>query len=284
MGTFYRRLAGLTAFLMSLATGTAFAQKVELPQPWQIDFQDSASPVMDQIYWFHNVILLPLEIIITLFVLGLMIYIVYRFNARRNPVPSKTTHNTLLEVVWTVVPIVILVLISVPSMKLLFFMDKAQNPEMTLKVIGHQWYWSYEYPDHGNFTFDANIIPAEDLKPGQPRLLAVDNHVVLPADTTIRLLFTADDVIHAWAIPSFGVKLDTVPGRINESWVKVPSAKIGRYYGQCSELCGVNHGFMPIAVDVVSKADFQRWVAQAKTKFAEVGGEPPVKVALAPVQ
>lgn len=284
MGKIYRRLAGFVTFAAMFAAGTAQAQKVELPQPWQIDFQDAASPVMEMIAWFHNIVLLPLEIIITLFVLALMIYIMIRFNARRNPVPSKTTHNTFLEVIWTVIPIVILVVISVPSMKLLFFMDKAQNPEMTLKVIGHQWYWSYEYPDHGNFTFDANIIAKEDLKPGQPRLLAVDNHVVIPADTVVRLLFTADDVLHAWAIPSFGIKIDNVPGRINESWVTVPSDKIGTYYGQCSELCGVNHGFMPIAVDVVSKADFQRWVAQAKTKFAKVGGEAPVKVALAPAQ
>lgn len=284
MGKMCWRLAGLIVVVLMLAASAAQAQKVELAKPWQIDFQDSASPVMDFIYSLHNFVLLPIEIVITLFVMGLMIYIIFRFNSRRNPVPSKTTHNTILEVVWTVVPIVILMVIAVPTMKLLFFMDKAQDPEMTLKAIGHQWYWSYEYPDYGNFTFDANMIQKEDLKPGQPRLLSVDNHVVIPADTTIRLLFTADDVIHAWTIPSFGVKLDAVPGRINESWVRVPSEKIGTYYGQCSELCGVNHGFMPIAVDVVSKSDFQRWVTQAKQKFAKVGGDAPVKLALAPVQ
>ncbi|MDA0240863.1 MAG: cytochrome c oxidase subunit II [Proteobacteria bacterium] len=264
-------LLGLAALALVFGTGSAYA---ELPYPWQVDFQEAVSPVMEQIYWLHNIVLLPLEVGITLFVLILMGYICWRFNAKRNPVPSKTTHNAPLEVLWTVIPIIILVVIAVPSMKLLFFMDKAQEPDMTLKVVGNQWYWSYEYPDHGNFRFDSNIIQEDDLKPGQPRLLSVDNHVVLPADTTVRLLFTATDVIHAWAIPSFGVKLDTVPGRINESWVRVPAAKIGRYHGQCSELCGVNHGFMPIVVDIVSKEDFTQWVAKAKVQFADNDSAP----------
>ena len=258
--------------LIGLATLLAVAAKsgaADEPKPWQIDFQAPISEVAQDIYNFHNFILLPLELALTLFVLILMGYICWRFSAKRNPVPSKTTHHTVLEVVWTAIPIVILIPIGWISMNLLFFMDKAQDPEMTLKIIGHQWFWSYEYPDHGKFTFDSNIIPKEELKPGQPRLLAVDNHVVLPVDTTIRILFTSDDVIHAWALPAAGVKLDNVPGRINESWMSVPNKFAGRtYYGQCSELCGVNHGFMPIAVDFVSKADFKIWVEKAKKEFA----------------
>lgn len=249
------------------------------PHPWQMNFQKAATPVMEDIVEFHNW-LLVIEVAIVLLVLALMGYIVVKFNAKANPVPSKRTHNAPLEVIWTVVPIFILVAIAVPSMKLLFFMDKAQNPEMTLKVIGNQWFWSYEYPDHGNFTFDANLTQKEDLPDGKKSLylLEVDNHVVLPADTNIRLLFTANDVLHNWAIPSFGVKMDTVPGRINEAWIEVPSEHMGTYYGQCSELCGVNHGYMPIAVDIVSKAEFAAWVEKAKEEFARAD-EPAVNVA-----
>jgi cytochrome c oxidase subunit 2 len=237
------------------------------PEAWQMNFRAAATPVMRDIVWFHNLILW-LELAIVLLVIGLMVYICIKFNAKANPVPSRTTHHTALEIAWTVIPVLVRVVIAVPSMKLLFFMDKAKNPEMTLKVTSHQWYWSYEYPDHGGFAFDSNLIPDDQLKPGQLRLLEVDNRVVLPADTEIRVLVTSEDVIHNWAMPSFGIKMDTVPGRINETWLRVDAADIGTYYGQCSELCGVNHAFMPIAVDVVSKQDFQRWVEQAKTKFA----------------
>ena len=244
------------------ASGGAWAAG---PKPWQMNFQEAATPVMEDIISFHN-LLLVIETLIVLFVLGLMLVIIVKFNSKANPVPSKTTHNTLLEVVWTVVPIAVLMVVTVPSMQLLFFMDKAKNPEMTLKITGHQWFWSYLYPDNGNFEFDSNIIDEEDLKEGQIRLLEVDERVVLPVDTEIRLLMTSDDVLHNWAIPSFGVKMDTVPGRTNESWIKV--TKTGTYYGQCSELCGVNHGFMPIRVDVVSKAEFAKWAAEAKVKYA----------------
>jgi cytochrome c oxidase subunit II len=256
-------------FAAALAGGDALAV-TNAPQDWQMDFRAAATPVMQQIHDFHNLILI-LEVLIVLLVVGLLAYICVKFNAKANPVPSRTTHNTALEIAWTVIPVLILVVIAVPSMRLLFFMDKAKNPEMTLKVTSHQWYWSYEYPDHGSFTFDANLIPDDQLKPGQLRLLETDNHVVLPADTEIRVLVTSDDVIHNWAMPSFGVKMDTVPGRINETWLRVDSQHIGTYYGQCSELCGVNHAFMPITVDIVSKQDFQRWVEQAKAKFADAG-------------
>ena len=260
-----------------LQTGPSFAQSG--PQPWQMNFRPSATPVMDDIVEFHN-LLLVIEVIIVLFVLGLMVYICVKFNAKANPVPSKTTHNSILEVVWTVIPIIILIVIAVPSMKLLVFMDKApkEKVEMTLKVIGHQWYWSYEYPDAGNLAFDSNIIPDEeiDASKGQIRLLEVDNRIAIPVDTTIRVLMTSEDVLHNWAVPAFGIKMDTVPGRINESWIRVPAARAGVYRGQCSELCGVNHGYMPIVIEAKSKQDFAKWLNKAKKEFANDAS--PVKV------
>ena len=245
-------------------------------EPWQMWFQPAASPVMERIIEFHNLIFV-IEVSIVLLVLGLMVYIIIRFNSKSNPVPSKTTHNTILEVAWTAVPLLLLIVIAVPSMKLLYYADRIEDGEMTLKVIGSQWYWSYEYPDQGGFTFDSIIVGDEDLKPGQPRLLSVDNSVVLPAETNIRLLFTATDVIHNWAVPSLGLKLDAVPGRVNESWVRINSE--GDYYGMCSELCGVNHGFMPIHIKAVSKADFAAWVEKAKREFADENGNAAVLVA-----
>ena len=261
----------------SLQTGPSFAQSG--PQPWQMNFSPSATPVMDDIVDFHN-LLLVIEVLIVLFVLGLMVYICVKFNAKANPVPSKTTHNAFLEVVWTVIPIIILIVITVPSVKLLVFMDKAPKDkvEMTLKVIGHQWYWSYEYPDAGNLAFDSNIIPDEeiDASKGQIRLLEVDNRIAIPVDTTIRVIMTSEDVLHNWAVPAFGIKMDTVPGRINEAWIRVPAAKAGVYRGQCSELCGVNHGYMPIVIEAKSKQDFAKWLDKAKKEFANESS--PVKV------
>ena len=246
------------------------------PQPWQMNFRPAATPVMEDIVSFHNLLLI-IEVLIVLFVLGLMVYIVIKFNAKANPVPTKTTHNSFLEVMWTVIPIVILVVIAVPSMKLLYFMDKAPKDkvEMTLKVIGHQWYWSYEYPDAGNLAFDSNLIPDEeiDVSKGQIRLLEVDNRVAIPVDTTIRVIMTSDDVLHNWAIPAFGIKMDTVPGRINEAWIRVPAEKAGVYRGQCSELCGVNHGYMPIVIDAMPKQEFAKWLERAKKEFARDAGQ-----------
>ena len=260
-----------------LQTGPSFAQSG--PQPWQMNFRPSATPVMDDIVDFHN-LLLVIEVLIVLFVLGLMVYICVKFNAKANPVPSKTTHNSFLEVVWTVIPIIILIVITVPSVKLLVFMDKAPKDkvEMTLKVIGHQWYWSYEYPDAGNLAFDSNIIPDEeiDASKGQIRLLEVDNRIAIPVDTTIRVIMTSEDVLHNWAVPAFGIKMDTVPGRINEAWIRVPAARAGVYRGQCSELCGVNHGYMPIVIEAKSKQDFAKWLDKAKKEFANETS--PVKV------
>lgn len=236
--------------------------------PWQMWLQDPASPTADRIVAF-NMQLLVIETIIVLFVLGLMAYIAIRFNAKKNPVPSKTTHHTMLEVAWTVIPIFILVGISVPSIKHLYFADHIEEADMTLKIIGNQWFWTYEYPDDGNFTFDSLPIAEEDLKEGQPRLLSVDNKVVLPVETNIRLLMTSNDVIHNWALPSLSVKLDTVPGRINETWTRIHEKYVGKtIYGMCSELCGVNHGFMPIAILAVSKEDYAKWVEKAQEQFA----------------
>jgi cytochrome c oxidase subunit 2 len=249
---------------MALLAGMMSPALAQEAHPWELGFQVAATPVAERIHSFHNLLLVIISVI-TAFVLILLIYVMLRFNARANPTPSRTTHNTLVEVIWTVVPIMILVGIAVPSFKLLYFEDRTTTPDMTIKVTGHQWYWSYAYSDKGNIEFDSLMVPDNEIKAGQKRLLEVDNKVVVPVNTNVRVLITADDVIHSWAVPSFGIKTDAVPGRMNETWFR--ATKLGTFYGQCSELCGVNHGFMPIAVDVVSKADFAKWVA-AKTKKA----------------
>jgi cytochrome c oxidase subunit 2 len=269
-------VATIAAFFLMVG-GVADA---DIAVPWQMGMQTAATPVAEQIQEFHTLLLVIITLI-TLFVLGLLIYVMVRFNEKANPTPTKTTHNTLLEVLWTAVPILILVIIAVPSFKLLYFMDRlpAEDAEMTLKVIGHQWYWSYEYPDHDDLAFDSVLVSDDELKEGQPRLLAVDNDVVLPVDTNIRLLFTSDDVAHNWAVPAFGIKLDAYAGRTNEAWIRI--TKEGTYYGQCSELCGVNHGFMPVAVQAVSKTAFEAWVETAKKEFADSGDAAPVRTAQA---
>ncbi len=247
---------------MAMAPG-AYADR---PRPWQMGFQDSASPIMTQINDFHNVMLVIIAFIV-LFVLALMFYVMVRFRAGRNPTPSKVTHNTVIEVLWTAVPVIVLVIIAIPSFKLLYAQKVIPEAEMTIKAIGQQWYWTYEYPDHGDVTFDALMIADEDLEDGQLRLLETDSRVVLPVATNIRILVTAGDVLHAWAVPAFGVKIDAVPGRINETWVHIE--REGVYYGQCSELCGIRHGFMPITVEAVSKEAFAEWVEKAKEELAE---------------
>ena len=244
----------------------------EGPLPWQIGMQPPATPVKDRLQAFHNELLIIITLI-TIFVLGLLLYVIVRFHHQRNPVPTRTSHNTIIEMLWTVVPVLILVIIAIPSFKLMYFMDRVPNPDMTIKVTGHQWYWSYEYPDQGGLTFDSNLIPEADLKPGQLRLLDVDNPLVVPVDTTIRVLVTGTDVIHSWFVPSFGVQEYAIVGRLNESWMKVEHS--GVYYGECNQICGVNHAFMPIKVEAVSKPDFQRWLVDAKKKFAhdDKGGD-----------
>jgi len=246
------------------------------PTPWQMGFQPAASPVMERVDGFHDFLLIVITLI-SVFVLALMIYVFIKFNAKANPTPSRTTHNTTIEVLWTVIPIVILVVIAVPSFKLMYYADRAVDADMTLKVAGNQFFWTYEYPDHDELTFDAIMVDDADLEDGDLRLLTTDNAVVLPVDTTIRLLLTANDVIHAWAVPAFGVKMDAVPGRLNETWFRID--KEGMYYGQCSELCGSNHGFMPIMVKAVSKDEFAAWVEKAKEEFAGNTDPDPTRVA-----
>ena len=256
------------------AVGSAAAQA---PSDWEIDFQTALSPSMERIVDFNFMVTIII-VVITAFVFGLMAWIVIRYNAKRNPTPSKTTHNTLLEVAWTIVPVIILLVIAVPSFRLLYYVDTVEDADMTLKAIGHQWYWSYEYPDHGDFTFDALMLEDDELEEGQLRLLETDEAVVLPAGATIRLLTTADDVIHSWAVPALGVKMDSVPGRVNETWFKIN--REGTYYGQCSELCGTLHSFMPIKIEAVSQEAFDAWVEMAREEYASAGAAPTEVAAL----
>ena len=236
------------------------------PKKWQLGFQDAASQSMRDIVNFHNELLLPIIIAISVFVLFLMIYTCIRFRASRNPNPSKTTHNFAVEILWTLIPCLILIVMAVPSFKILYKQDTIPKAEVTIKAVGYQWYWGYEYPDE-NIIFESYMIKEEDLKENQPRLLTVDNEVVVPVNKVVKVLITANDVLHAWALPSFGVKRDAVPGRINETWFK--AEKVGTYYGQCSELCGIKHAFMPITVRVVSEEDYAEWLTGAKIKFAK---------------
>jgi cytochrome c oxidase subunit 2 len=241
------------------------------PVNWGIDLQPAVTESARGIHSFHEM-LLYIIVAVTLFVLALLIIVMVRFNKRANPVPSKTTHNTLIEIVWTVVPVVILVVIAIPSFKLLYANERIpKDIELTIKAIGKQWYWTYEYPDNGNFTFDATMLGDAD-RGDQPRMLAVDNFVVVPVDTKVRLIVTAADVIHAWAMPAFGKKIDAVPGRLNELWFS--ATETGTYYGQCSELCGVNHASMPIGVKVVTKEEYTAWVASAQQQFGQAGAAP----------
>jgi len=255
----------LLSWLLALPAGAQEA--VGIAKPWQLGFQDPATPSMHKLYALHNHLLLYIITVITIFVLALTAYIMVRFHRRNHPTPSRVAHNTTLEVVWTVIPIIILVVIAIPSLRTHYFMQHNPDYQMTLKVVGHQWYWSYEYPDQGGFGFDSYIVKDEDLKPGQHRLLDVDNRAVVPVDTVVRVQMTAADVIHSWSVPAFGVKRDAVPGRLNETWFK--AEKPGVYYGQCSQLCGVGHGFMPVAVEVVSREQFDTWV-KAKQKEAGI--------------
>lgn len=257
-GRIGRRLLGLAVAGVALAAGgAAFAGQ---PAPWEMTLQQSASPVMDKITSFHT-LLVWIITIITLFVLVLLIMVAVKFNAKANPIPSKTTHNTLIEVAWTLIPVLILVAIAVPSFRLLFQQLDIPKADLTIKATGKQWYWTYAYPDNGKFEFDSLL--AQDKK---PRLLGVDNEMVVPVDKVIRIQTTGADVIHAFAVPAFGIKIDSIPGRLNETWFK--ATRTGMFYGQCSELCGKDHAFMPIAVRVVSDQEFAAWVETAKKKFA----------------
>jgi cytochrome c oxidase subunit 2 len=250
----------VTIGALLFGSGMAFAG-VGQPSPWQLGLQDAASPVMLDITWFHD-FLLWLITGITLLVLALLLIVIVRFNARANPTPSRTTHNAVIEVVWTIVPVIILVAIAIPSFRLLFLELDNPKADLTVKATGKQWYWSYNYPDNGNFEFDSLLVDEKDLKPGQPRLLTVDNEMVVPVNKVVHVLVTGADVIHSFAVPSFGIKIDAVPGRLNDTWFKATST--GLFHGQCSELCGKDHAFMPITVHVVTDTEFDAWVATEK--------------------
>jgi len=266
------------AFAAALAAGgAAFASDYGQPVPWQMGFQKSAAPTMDDITWFHDFLLWVITII-TLFVLVLLLLVIVKFNAKANPTPSRTTHNTLLEVAWTVIPVVILVVIAVPSFRILFFQLNTPPADVTIKATGKQWYWSYSYPD-SKFEFDSIMLKDNERKPEQPRLLAVDNEMVVPVNKVIRVQVIGADVIHAFAVPSFGVKIDAIPGRLNETWFK--ATREGVYYGQCSELCGKDHAFMPISVRVVNEQAYTAWIADAKKKYARDDRAPATNVAAA---
>ena len=233
-----------------------------------IDLQNPVTEVAKDVYSMHAFVTIIMAII-TLFVLGLIIWVCYKYSASKNKNPSKTVHNTLVEILWTAIPVLILVVIAVPSFKLLYKQDVIPEPDLTIKAIGYQWYWGYEYPDNGNFTYEAFMLQSEDeLEEDKPfkRMLTTDTKVVVPVNKIIRMQVTAADVLHSWAIPAFGVKTDAVPGRLNETWFK--AEKTGIYYGMCSELCGVNHQSMPIEIHVVTQEKFDIWVEEAKTKYA----------------
>lgn len=266
MGRIGRQLLGLAVAGVAFAAAGSASAELGQPAPWEHTLQEGATPVMENIIWFHN-FLLVLITVITLFVLALLVIVVVKFNAKANPVPSRTTHNTLIEVAWTLIPVLILVGIAVPSFRLLFLELDVPKADLTVKVTGKQWYWSYAYPDSGKFEFDSLLACDETrTKCTAPRLLAVDNEMVVPVNKVVRIQTTGADVIHSFAVPAFGVKIDSIPGRLNESWFK--ATKTGIFYGQCSELCGKDHAYMPIVVHVVSDPEFATWVEGAKKKYA----------------
>ncbi len=267
--------AVVSSAVLSLASAPAFAQA---PRNWQLGFQPAHSPVQQGIEGLHSMVLW-LMALVTIFVALLLAYCVWRFRASKNPVPSRVSHHTALEVAWTVLPVLILIVIAIPSFRLVYFEDRTEAADLTIKVTGHQWYWQYEYPDNGDITFNSNMIAEDELKPGQLRNLDVDNRVVVPANKNVRILVTSGDVIHSFFIPSLGVQRYAIPGRTIETWVKVDEP--GVYYGECNQICGTNHSAMPISVEALSDKDFAAWVVAAKTKFAE-GAPIPQRLASAP--
>jgi cytochrome c oxidase subunit 2 len=259
-------LLGLAAAPYGLAADTHVVE----PHNWQLGFQEAATPVKERIADLHNELLIIITLI-SIFVVGLLGFVMWRFNERANPVPTRTSHNTVIELLWTVVPVLILVIIAIPSFKLMYYMDRTQKADMTIKVTGHQWYWSYEYPDYKDVGYDSNIIPEDQIKPGQKRLLDVDNPLVVPVGANVRVLIAGSDVMHSWFVPSFGVQMYAVVGRLNETWFNV--VKEGTYYGQCNQICGINHAFMPIVVQALSKDSFAKWIGD-KQKAASNDATP----------
>jgi len=260
MKLFFLIITGLCAL-----TSLAFA-KVGLSENWQLNFQDPATDLMSDIISFHSYILMPIITGISILVLLLLLIVAFRFNSSRNPIASTTTHNTLVEVLWTVIPVILLIVIAIPSFRLLYVSETIPKADLTIKAIGNQWYWSYEYPDYGDIVFDANMLNDDELSDPKLRLLETDTQIVVPINKVVKLQITSNDVLHAWTIPAFGVKMDAVPGRLNETWFKANQE--GVFYGQCSELCGPKHSFMPINVKVVSEKEFQEWIGFAKEEYA----------------
>jgi len=261
---------GLAAVFALVSTALAQTAMVGAPAPWGMGLQESGGPIKDAIQHF-NTMVFWIVVVITIFVAALLAYVIWRFRAESNPTPSRTSHNTALEIAWTVIPVLILVVIAIPSFRLIYFQDRAVDAEMTINVQGRQWFWHYGYPDHGNFTFDSYPVAASDIGQGQIRSLSVDNPLVIPVGANIRILTTGQDVIHSFFVPSLGVQRYTIPGRTLETWIRAD--RPGVFYGQCNQICGVNHWFMPIEVRAVPRPEFDAWVAQARTRFAE--GLPP---------
>ena len=251
-----RMITGYATALAMFAVGPSPAAATQ-PQPWQMNLPEGVTPVMESIVGFHNFLLWVIAAI-SLFVLVLLVFALVRFSAKAHPLPSKTTHNSVVEIAWTVVPILILIAIAIPSFRLLYLQRDYPQADFTIKATGSQWFWSYEYPDHGDIAFDSLLKPEADLEPGEPRLLAVDAPMVVPVNATVNLIVTGNDVIHSWTVPVFGEKIDAVPGRLNQAWFRAETE--GVYYGSCVELCGKDHAFMPIEVRVVSQAEFEEWV------------------------
>lgn len=275
-----RRLAAclVTCLLAAMGISPALAQQ---PHPWEMGMQAASSPVSHSIHSLDTLVLVII-VAITVFVAGLLLWVSFRYSAKRNPVPSRTSHNTLLEVAWTVIPVLILVVMAVPSFRLIYQEDRTQNADMTIKVTGHQWYWEYDYGDTAKVDFNSRMVATEDLKPGQLRLLDVDNQLVVPVGKNVRVLTTSGDVIHSWFIPSLGVQRYAIPGRTIETWFRVD--KPGTYYGECNQICGTNHSQMPISIKAMPDSEFQAWLITAKTKFAEAEPTPSTAAPIAVAQ
>ncbi len=261
----YRRLFA-ALMMMGMPGGAALAQAVGAPRPWEMGMQPAFGPVKQQQIDLHDLVLVIITVI-TLFVAGLLLWVMWRYNAKRNPVPSRTAHHTLLEIAWTVIPVLILVVMAIPSFRLIYYEDRTRDPDLTIKVTAHQWYWEYNYPDKDNIDFSSYIIPDDQLKPGQLRLLDVDNQLVVPVGKNIRVLQTSTDVIHSWFVPALGLQRYAIPGRTIETWFRVD--KPGVFYGECNQICGTNHSRMPIVVRAVSPQEFDAWLIEAKTKFSD---------------
>ena len=254
-----------TIIILTCFISNAMANE-SLPKDWQLGFNEPATSLMADVISFHSYILLPIIIGISILVLFLLLYISFRFNSNRGHTPSMTTHNTLIEILWTVIPVILLIIIAIPSFRILYTSETIPESDLTIKAIGNQWYWSYEYPDHGDFSFDATMLQDHELSSPDLRLLETDTQIVVPVNKVVKLLITSNDVLHAWTIPAFAVKKDAVPGRLNETWFK--AEKTGTFYGQCSELCGPKHAFMPINVKVVSQKEFELWIEFAQEEYA----------------